>query len=74
MPLVELINGKTVEIPLHIYLGSDKQYDLYIEAILSQDIGFYTQDFFHDSSIGTIDEYDEDGFVDDDILLERDDI
>ncbi len=74
MPLLELGNGKTVEVPIEMYLLDDKEFNQYLQLLIGQDQGFVTQDYFHDSSIShfKIEEIEE--FPDDKILLNRDDI
>ena len=71
--LYELPNGKTVDIPIEIYLLSDEKFQEYVNILLSENAGFVTENFFHDSANMTEDK-DDDGFLDDDILLIRDDI
>jgi hypothetical protein len=71
---VSLPNGKSVELPIDVLFLSDKEYDLYIQALMSVDAGEYTEDAFYSSSMDDVKNQIDDGFADDDVLLSRDDI
>lgn len=72
--IVSLPNGKSVELPIDIIFLSDKEYDLYIQALMSVDAGEYSEDVFYSSSMSEVKNQIDEGFVDDDLLLSRDDI
>lgn len=50
MPLITLPNFKTVEVPIEVFLFSDKEYDLYIQELMSLDAGEEIEDFSYNSS------------------------
>lgn len=72
MPLIELGNGKTIEIPIEICFYDDEKYEDYIQLIIANDMGGYIEDVFHKPGENRFDI--NNGFLDDDILLLRDDI
>ena len=79
MPLVTLSNNKIVEIPLDIYLGGDKEYELYIQELMALNAGTEIDDPMFGFSmeekmlLDTDLEEEIDDSLDNDLLL-RDDI
>jgi hypothetical protein len=75
--LTSLPNGKVVDLPLEVIFLSDKDYQLYIQALMAANSGEEIQDFFRDSSLGSVNQQIQDEieeFPDDELLLDRDDI
>lgn len=75
---VSLANGKTIDLPVDILFYSDKDYALYMQALMAANAGEEVENAFKHSSLDEInsqkiDEEDE-GFPDDEVLLTRDDI
>lgn len=76
--LTSLPNGKVVDLPVEIIFLSDHDYNLYIQALVASNTGDDIEDCFKDSSLEKVKQQVqddmEDGFLDDDVLLSRDDI
>lgn len=76
--IISLLNGKVIELPTEVIFLSDREYEEYIQAVLAADMGDFVEEPFKFSSFENPsykeEEENDEGFLDDDLLLTRDDI